>query len=82
MKTVICSDLFDDEVAEILRSAPDAVIRRDCVVWEPSHMLNDDGIYSDGTGYYTEYIHGRRSAVVPLRFLIHSLAHTEFSMEV
>lgn len=84
MKTDRFSDLFEDEVSDVLRSAgPGAVIMAGAFTWYPSGMLAEDGIYTSGSGYVTEYIDGRRSGIRSAAFLVSRLAHTDFEiMEV
>lgn len=78
------SDLFEDEVADALRSAVHgSVIRSGLYSWRQAHTLCEDGVYSSGTGYYVEYIDGRRSGIVGAGSLIRRLSHADFEiMEV
>ena len=76
--------LFEDEVAELLRSAaPGAVNVWRPVSWSMAHTLAEDGIYTSGAGYVTEYINGIRSGIRSAASLVSRLAHTDFEiMEV
>jgi len=79
------SGLFEDEVADVLRSAgPDYIIRSGPFSWEPMRIMIEDGIYTtSAAGYVTEYIDGRRSGTVDTGYLVRRLAHTAFEiMEV
>ena len=76
--------LFEDEVADVLRSAgPDVVIMSGPFSWHRSGMLVEDGVYTSGAGYVTEYIDGASSGTVHRSRLVSRLAHTDFDiMEV
>ena len=79
MKTNHFPGLFEDEVADALRSAgPGSVIRSGLYSWRQAHTLCEDGVYSSGAGYYVEYIDGRRSGIVGAGSLVRRLSHTEF----
>ena len=84
MKTARFSGLFEDEASDVLRSAgPGAVIMAGAFTWHPSGMLAEDGVYTSGSGYVTEYIDGRRSGIRSAASLVSRLAHTDFEiMEV
>ena len=73
--------LFEDEVADVFRSAaPGAVIVSGPFSWSMAHMLADDGIYTSGAGYVTEYINGARSGIRSADSLVSRLAHTDFEI--
>ena len=76
--------LFEDEVAELLRSAaPGAVIVSGPFSWSMARTLAEDGIYTSGAGYVVEYINGVRSGIRSAASLVPRLAHTDFKiMEV
>ena len=84
MKTARFSGLFEEEVSDLLRSAaPGAVIVSGPFSWSMAHTLAEDGIYTSGAGYVTEYINGARSGICSAAFLVSRLAHTDFEiMEV
>ena len=84
MKACNYSGLFEDEVADALRSAgPGSVIRSGLYSWRQAHTLCEDGVYSSGAGYYVEYIDGRRSGIVGAGSLVRRLSHADFEiMEV
>lgn len=73
--------LFEDEVADVLRSAgPAAVIISGPFTWYPSSMLAEDGAYTSGSGYVTEYINGIRSGIWSRSALVSRLAHIDFEI--
>lgn len=76
------SGLFEDEVAEELTAAGKDC-RIDCGIytWRPARVLVEDGIVSDGDGWYQEHITGRKGwAIVGRGRLIDYLAHREFEI--
>lgn len=80
--TTVYNDLFEDEVADVLRSAgPDAVIERGPLQWHAARAIDEDGIISPGNGMYIEYYNGRRSAYLNTAYLIARLTHTEFTVK-
>lgn len=81
MATKTFYGLFEDEVADVLRSAgPDAVIMAGAFTWYPSGMLAEDGAYTSGSGYVTEYINGIRSGIWSRSALVSRLAHIDFEI--
>lgn len=60
MKTVY-DGLFEDEVAELLRENPTASIECGNYKYYPSAMICEDGIYTSGRNYYSEYYLGKRT---------------------
>ena len=60
MKTVY-TDLFEDEVADLLRENPTASVECGNYTYSPSAMICEDGIYTSGKSYYTEYFLGKRT---------------------
>ena len=83
MKTYSFSDLFEDEVAEVIRSAGHrSRIACGLFSWAPACMMCEDGIYTSGTGYMVEYIQGRRTAYVGIGSVIRRLAHEYFTVTV
>ena len=84
MTETIYTGLFEDEVADVLRSAgPGAVVRSGFYSWHPSGMICEDGLYSSGAGYYTVFIAGRRAGYHDhVKYLQRRLAHKEFTVEV
>lgn len=74
------SNLFPDEIAEILRELPDGarIEKAFSVSYRPcSGVLYDDGIISSGAGYFTEYIAGQRVGIVSAGYLLQALAIPE-----
>ena len=85
MKTVTCSDLFEDEIAEVLREHPqhDTFIFIDRYMFTPACMICDDGIYTSGAGYFTEHLDGKRTGNhIRAAGLIQALAHRTFTIKV
>jgi len=83
MATINYSGLYEDETAEVLRSAgPCSVIRSGPFSWEPARVLYEDGMLSSGAGYLIEYIDGRRSGIVSAGYLVRRLSHCDFSVTV
>jgi hypothetical protein len=85
MKTVTCSDLFEDEIAEVLREYPqhDTLFFSGRYMFSPACMICDDGIYTSGAGYYTEYLDGVRTGNhISTGILIQALAHQTFTIKV
>lgn len=81
MKTARFTGLFEDEVSDVLRSAgPGAVIMAGAFTWYPSGMLAEDGAYTSGSGYVTEYINGIRSGIWSRSALVSRLAHIDFEI--
>jgi len=76
------SGLFEDEVAEELRTCSRSVlIRSGHASWRPSKAIHDDGWYSTGAGWYSFCVNNRPAGTVNARFLVNWLAHTEFTIE-
>ena len=85
MKTVTYSDLFEDEIAEVLRDHPLAgtFIFIDRYMFSPACMICDDGIYTAGEGYFTEFLGGYRTGNhIAASRLIQALAHRTFTIKV
>lgn len=85
MKTVTYSDLFEDEIAEAIRDHPltDTFIFIDRYMFSPACMICDDGIYTSGAGYFTEYLDGKRTGNhIRAASLIRALAHRTFTIKV
>ncbi len=82
MSKTTYTDLFEDEVAEVLRDATRSggIILEGCNEWYPAHMINEDGIYSSGSGMFTQYINGTRCGYVSASYLISLLAHKPFTV--
>lgn len=76
------SDLFEDEVAEILRCLPfnSTVIMDAHHEFYPASMICEDGIYTSGSGMYAQYIDGKRTGHVGQKHLIDRLAHETFTV--
>ena len=81
MKRTIYSNLFEDEVAELLRELPhnNAIEPNDMYTYYPASMICEDGIYTSGKDSFTEYMYGKRTGNhVGTAYLIDKLAHTTF----
>lgn len=78
--TVVYADLFEDEVAEVLRDIPGtgAVVMDAHREFYPARMMCEDGTYSPGNNMFTEYLDGRRSGQVNTRYMIAALTHKTF----
>lgn len=81
MKTVY-KDLFEDEIAELLREHPNASITCGYGHYTPGGAIYEDGIVTSGAGTYCEFWNGKRTGGhVPLERLIkHILPHQEFTL--
>ena len=84
-KTFTYTDLFEDEVAEIVRDLPhDSTIIMDAYrEFYPANMMCEDGVYTSGSGMYAEYLNGKRTgSIYGLKYLVDHLAHTTFKVIV
>lgn len=84
MANNVYSDLFEDEVAEILReiSSVNTRILYGIYTYTPACMICEDGIYTSDKGYFTEYCNGKRTGNhVGTGYLIMSLAHATFTLK-
>ena len=85
MTTTNYSGLFEDEVAELLRSLPDNADISPHYGWTyhktKSNVIDEDGIRStmDETCYCL-FIGRDRSGKYPASYLIRSLAHADFTV--
>ena len=81
MNETIYADLFEDEVAEILRYLPArSVITDNHNEFLPASMICEDGIYSSGEGMFTQYIDGKKAGAVNEAYLIDYLSHKTFAV--
>lgn len=83
MKRTTYADLFEDEVAEILRDLPfrSTIIMDSRHEFCPAAGICEDGVYSSGAGLFTEYLDGKRTGNhVGRRYLIDALAHKTFTI--
>ena len=81
MNETIYADLFEDEVAEILRYLPArSVITDSHNEFIPAAMICEDGIYSSGEGMFTQYIDGKKAGTVNQAYLIDYLSHKTFAV--
>ena len=83
MNKTIYADLFEDEVAEVLRDLPfsSTIIMDAHHEFYPAAGICEDGIYTSGTGMYTEFFNGKRTGShVGRQYLIDHLAHTTFAV--
>lgn len=83
MKRTTYSNLFEDEVAEILRPLPfnSAIIMDARHEFYPAAGIDEDGIRSSGKGLYTEFLDGKRTGNhVAMQYLIAHLAHKTFTV--
>ena len=79
---IIYTDLFEDEIADVLRSLRNGdSITTDNAEYYPAHMMDEDGVYTSGNSAFTVYIRGRRCGYVNARYLINALAHTTFEIK-
>ena len=79
------SGLFEDEIAEILRSLPlgRTVISDALHTWYPAAGVYEDGIVTSGSGLFSEYFLGKRTGNhIGCTGLIRCLAHEEFTVTV
>lgn len=84
MKTITYQDLFEDEIAEILRNLPhnSVIERNDVYTYRPASMICEDGIYTSGKGSFTEYMYGKRTGNhVGMAYLTGVLSHTTFTVK-
>lgn len=85
MKTVTYSDMFEDEIAEVLRDRPLAgtFIFIDRYMFSPACMICEDGIYTSGSGLFSEYLNGIRTGNhISVAGLAQALAHRTFTIKV
>ena len=85
MKTITYSDLFEDEVAEVLRDHPlqNTIIFIDRYMFCPANMICEDGIYTSGAGYFSEYLNGIRTGNhINAKAFPHVLAHRLFTVKI
>lgn len=81
MNETIYADLFEDEVAEILRYLPArSVITDSHNEFVPAATICEDGIYSSGEGMFTQYIDGKKTGTVNQSYLINYLPHKTFAV--
>ena len=83
MERTTYSDLFEDEVSEILRNLPfhSTVIMDAHHEFYPAAMICEDGVYTSGENMYTEYMDGKRTGGhVGKKYLIDNLAHKTFTI--
>lgn len=82
MSKTTYTDLFEDEVAEVLRDTArsSGIILEGYNEWYPARMVNEDGIYSSGSDMFTQYINGTRCGYVSASYLISLLAHKRFTV--
>ena len=83
MDQITYTDLFEDEVAEILTHLPfrSTVIMDAHHEFYPASMICEDGVYTSGDGMYTEYFNGKRTGNhVGRKYLIDNLAHKTFTV--
>lgn len=83
MKRTTYTDLFEDEVAEILRNLPHGtmVIMDAWHEFYPASMICEDGVYTSGAGMFTEYFRGKRTGhYVNQKYLIDTLSHKTFTV--
>ena len=84
MQITTYTDLFEDEVAEILRelTSTNTSISYKTYTYKPACTICDDGIYTSGKGYFTEYYNGKYTGNhVGTGYLIRVLAHTTFTVK-
>lgn len=84
MKETIYSGLFEDEIAELLRSLPFRSIIQigEHMELYPSAGMYEDGISSSGNGMFSIYMDGRRTGgTINTRRLIEILAHATFTVK-
>ena len=75
------ADLFEDEISELLRSMEhNQTIEYGTHEYKRSGMIAEDGIYTNGSGYFTEYFNGHRSGTVNAGYLVTALFHKEFTI--
>ena len=81
MKTTF-TGLFEDEIAEILRFLPfRGSVKSGFYTWYPAGMICEDGIYTSGNGYFSEYLNGQRTGSHrSLEGLVRELAGEEFTI--
>ena len=83
MEQTTYTDLFEDEVAEVLRGLPfsSTIIMDAHSEFYPAAGICEDGIYSSGEGSYTEFWNGKRTGNhVGRKYLIDRLAHKTFTV--
>ena len=80
--TATYSGLFEDEVAEILRLLPfRGSVNIGFYTYYPAGMICEDGIYTSGKGYFSEYLNGQRTGShVARETLIRKLTGAEFTI--
>ena len=80
--TTTYKGLFEDEVAAILRSLPfTGSVRIGFYSFYPAGMICEDGIYTSGNGYFSEYLNGQRTGSHrSLESLIRELTGEEFTI--
>ena len=83
MKRTTYTELFEDEVWEILRILPfrSTIIMDARHEFYPAAGVDEDGIRSSGKGLYTESLDGKRTGGhVTMQYLIDHLAHKTFTV--
>lgn len=83
MERTTYSDLFEDEVAEILHDLPfdSTIIMTSHQEFYPAAAVYEDGITTSGQGLYTEFFNWKRTGShVGKKYLIDNLAHKTFTV--
>lgn len=80
MKSETYTDLFEDEIAEVLRSHPDLNAITDAHrEFYPARMICEDGVYTSGSGLFSVYMDGKRTGShVSAQYIASALAHETF----